>query len=100
MENDKVQFRGEAEKRASHVLDQMRLGGINTSELARRGLQEKLRETLSNEEKVTLHRRYQQGELSEAVAEILIGDGLEEIEREREAIEEATELDTDGFFQG
>lgn len=97
--NDKIQFRGEAEKEASKVVDQMRLGGINISELARRGLQEKLRETLSDEEKITLHQRYKEGELSEKVAEILIGDALDEIDREREAFKEATELDTSGIFQ-
>lgn len=59
--NDKIQFRGETEKEASQVVDQMRLGGINISELARQGLQEKLRETLSDEEKIELHRRYKQG---------------------------------------
>lgn len=97
--NDKIQFRGEAEKEATQILDQMRLGGINISELARRGLQDKLRETLSDEEKITLHQRYKEDELAEEVAEILLGDALEEIEREREAFEEAAELDTTGIFQ-
>ncbi|GAB7019354.1 hypothetical protein [Halostagnicola bangensis] len=97
--NDKIQFRGKTEKEATQIVDQMRLGGINTSELARQGLQEKLRETLSDEEKITLHQRYKQGELSEEIAEILLGDALEEIERERTAFEEASELDTTGIFQ-
>ncbi|WP_123620127.1 hypothetical protein [Halorubrum sp. CSM-61] len=97
--NDKIQFRGEAEKEASQVVDQMRLGGINISELARQGLQEKLRETLSDEEKITLHQRYKQGELSEEAVEILLGDALEDIERERDAFTEATELDRTGVFQ-
>lgn len=97
--NDKIQFRGEAEKEASRIVDEMRLGGINISELARQGLQQMLRETLSEEEKIELHQRYKQGEISEEVAQILIGDGLEEIEREREAFEDAMELDTSGVFQ-
>ena len=65
---------GETEKTASQIVDQIRLGGINVSELARQGLQEKLREVLSDEVKITLHQRYTQGELSEEVAEILLGD--------------------------
>jgi hypothetical protein len=97
--NDKIQFRGEAEKEASQVVDQMRLGGINISELARQGLQEKLREVLSDEEKITLHQRYKEGELSGDVAEILLGDAFDEIEREREAFEEAADLDRTGVFQ-
>jgi len=40
--NDKIQFRGGEEKRASQLLSEMRLGGINISELAREGLKEKL----------------------------------------------------------
>lgn len=98
-ENDKIQFRGAAEKQASQLVDQMRLGGINVSELAREGLKEKLRESLSDDEKITLHQRYEAGEISEEVAEVLIGDGIEEIERERVAFEEAASLDTDGVFQ-
>ena len=97
--NDKIQFRGEAEKEATQVVDQMRLGGINISELARQGLREKLREALSDEEKITLHQQYKQGDLSKDVAEILLDDSLEEIERERNAFEEASELDTTGVFQ-
>jgi hypothetical protein len=97
--NDKIQFRGEAEKEATQVVDEMRLGGINISELARQGLREKLQEALSEEEKITLHRRYKQGEVSGDVAEILLDDDLAEIERERSAFEEATELDTTGVYQ-
>lgn len=97
--NDKVQFRGETEKAASKVVDQIRLGGINVSELAREGLKEKLRETLSDEEKIEIHRRYEQGEISEEVAEVLIGDDIAEIEREADAFEDAMELDTSGVYQ-
>jgi ribosomal 50S subunit-associated protein YjgA (DUF615 family) len=96
--NDKIQFRGESEKEATQVVDQMRLGGINISELARQGLREKLREALSDEEKITLHQRYKQGDISGDVAEILLDDGVEEIERERNAFEEASKLDTTGVF--
>ncbi len=97
--SDKIQFRGKTEKEASKVVDQIRLGGINISELARQGLQEKLRETLSDEEKIEIHQRYEQGEISDEVAEVLIGDGLEEIQREKEAFEDAMELDTSGVYQ-
>lgn len=97
--NDKIQFRGAAEKRAGHTLDQMRLGGINLSELAREGLKEKLRESLSDEEKIQIHQRYTQGDLPEDVAQILIGDTLEEIERETATFADAMDLDTDGMYQ-
>ncbi|WP_277543310.1 hypothetical protein [Haloarcula laminariae] len=97
--NDKIQFRGEVEKEATQIVDQMRLGGINISELARQGLREKLREALSDEEKIKLHQRYEQGELSDDVADVLLGDAIDEIERERKAFEEAAELDTTDMLQ-
>lgn len=99
MRNDKIQFRGAAEKQAGHTLDQMRLGGINLSELAREGLKEKLRESLSDEERIQIHQRYTQGDIPDDVARILIGDAIEEIERETAAFADATELDTDGMYQ-
>jgi hypothetical protein len=98
-QNDKIQFRGAAEKEATQVVDQLRLGGINISELARQGLREKLREALSDEEKITLHQQYKQGDLTDDVAEILLCDALEEIDREQAAFEAATELDTTGVYQ-
>ena len=97
--NDKIQVRGRAEKEATQIVDQLRLGGINISELARQGLAEKLRETLSDEERITLHQQYKDGELSDDAARILLGDAIEEIDREREAFQEATELDTTDVFQ-
>ncbi|WP_248516282.1 hypothetical protein [Salinarchaeum laminariae] len=97
--NDKIQFRGEAEKEASQVVDQLRLGGINISELARQGLQKKLRETLSDEEKIQIHQQYKNEEITPEVAEVLIGDGLEEIQREKAAFQEAMELDTSEMLQ-
>jgi hypothetical protein len=97
--SDKIQFRGEAEKEASHLVDQLRLGGINISELARQGLREKLREALSDEEKIKLHQLYKRGEVSDEVAKILLRDALEEIDREQAAIADAIELDTDGVYQ-
>lgn len=97
--NDKIEFRAETEKKAAQVVDQLRVGGINISELARKGFRDNLRETLTDEEKIALHQRYKNGDLSEEVAKVLIGDGIEDIEREREAFEAAKEIDTDGFFR-
>jgi len=97
--NDKIQFRGKTEKEASKLIDELRLGGVNISELARQGLREKLRETLSDEERAKIHYQYVQGEISEEVANILIGDALIEIDRERSAFEEAAALGTDGVYQ-
>lgn len=97
--SDKIQFRGAKEKEAAQAVDALRLGGVNVSELAREGLGEMLRRTLSDEERVEIHRRYERGEISEEAARVLLGDALDEIERERDAFAEAMELDTDGVFR-
>lgn len=97
--DETIQFRAGSEKRAADVVDEMRLGGINVSELAREGLREMLRRTLSDEDKIRIHQRYEAGEIDEEVARVLIGDALDEIADDRVAFEEAMELDTDGVFQ-
>lgn len=97
--NDKIQFRGAREKEALELLDDLRLGGVNASELARQGITEVMRRTLSTEEKIEIHQRYKAGEIEADVARVLLGDDLTQIEREREAFEEAMERDTDGVFQ-
>lgn len=96
---EKIQFRAGSEKRAAEVIDEMRLGGINVSELAREGLREMLRRTLSDEEKIRIHQRYAAGEIDEQIARVLLGDGVDEIEADRKAFEDAMELDTDGVYQ-
>lgn len=97
--DEKVQFRAGAEKKAAEVVDELRLGGINVSELAREGLREMLQRTLSEEDKIRIYRRYKAGELEDEVAGVLLGDELDEIARERAAFKEAIDLDTDGVFQ-
>lgn len=99
-ENDKIQFRGPAEKEALAAVDEVRLGGINASEIARQGVREMLQRTISDEERIKLHQHYKRGDLSEEAARVLLGDALDEIERERDAFASAMELETDGVFQG
>ncbi len=50
------------------------------------------------EERITIYQQYKDGELSDDAAEILLEDTLKEIDREREAFEEAIELDTTDVF--
>jgi len=98
-DDDTIQFRGQPEKEAMEIVDRIRPEEINVSELARQGLQAKLRETLSDDEKIMIHQLYERGALSDDVAAILLGDALDEIEREREAFEAAMGLETTGVFQ-
>lgn len=97
--DDTVQFRAGVEKKAAEVVDDIRLGGINVSELAREGLKEMLQRTLSEEDKIQVYRRYEAGELEDGVVQVLLGDDIDEIARERAAFEEAMDLETNDVFQ-
>lgn len=99
-EKDEIQFRGPAEKEALAAVNDVRLGGINASEIVRQGVREMLQRTISDEERVKLHQRYERGDLGEEAARVLLGDALDEIERERDAFASAMELKTDGVFEG
>lgn len=52
--DDTVQFRAAVETNAADVVTDVRLGGINVSELAREGLKETLQHPLSDEEKIQI----------------------------------------------
>lgn len=80
----------------AEMIDEMRFGGVNVSELARQGLREMLRRTLSDEDRIRLHQRYKAGEIDEDA--VRLGNALDEIEQERAAFENAMDLDTDGIF--
>lgn len=97
--NKKIQFRAGTEKDAAEFLDNIHMGGINTSELAREGLVEMLRRIVSDEDKIQIYEQYSDGEISEDIARTLLGDELEFMEQERQDFEQATELDTDQFLQ-
>jgi pyruvate formate-lyase activating enzyme-like uncharacterized protein len=57
------------------------------------------RRTLSDEEKIEIHRLYTQGTMSEEAARMLLGTELDDIARERDAFEDAMELDMDDIYQ-
>lgn len=69
------------------------------STLARERLQEMLRRALSDEEMIEIHHLYTQGKVSEEVTRMLLGVELDDIARERNAFEDAMELDMDGVYQ-
>ncbi|GAA0250608.1 hypothetical protein GCM10009000_078690 [Halobacterium noricense] len=97
--NKKIQFRAGAEKDAAEVLNNVHMGGINTSELAREGLIEMLRRITTDEDKIAIYEQYSRGEISEDIARTLLGDELDHMAEERRDFEQATQLDTDQFFQ-
>ena len=93
-----IQFRAGAEKEAAELLDEIQLGGVNVSELARVGLVEMLRQSLDDEDEIAVYERYSRGEVDEAVARVLLGDKIDHIEAETEAFDSATERDSSTFL--
>jgi len=59
--DDTIKFRAGALKEAAGELDAIHLGGINISELARAGLADMLRRSMTDEDKITLYERYKAG---------------------------------------
>lgn len=96
--DDTIKFRAGALKEAAAALDSVHLGGINISELARTGLAEMLRRTMTDEDKITLYERYSDGEISEAATRLLLGDEFDMLEEDIEAFAAAAEDDTSRYL--
>ena len=93
-----IQFRAGAEKEAAELLDEIHIDGVNVSELARVGLVEMLRQSLDEQDKIAVYERYSRGEISEDVAQVLLGEKLDRMEEEKESFEAAMERDTSEFL--
>lgn len=93
-----IQFRAGAEKEAAELLDEIHIGGVNVSELARVGLVEMLRRSLDERDEIAVYERYSRGEIDEDVARVLLGEKIDEMQEEREAFEAALERDTSSFL--
>ncbi|ERH12477.1 MAG: hypothetical protein J07HB67_01496 [halophilic archaeon J07HB67] len=96
--DETIQFRAGAEKEATELLDEIHLGGINVSELARAGLVEMLRQSLDERDEITVYERYSRGEVDEETARVLLGEKIDRMERERTSFKAATERDTSEFL--
>jgi hypothetical protein len=93
-----IQFRAGAEKEAAELLDEIHIGGVNVSELARVGLVEMLRQSLDEQDEIAVYERYSRGEISEDVARVLLGEKIERMEEEKASFETAMERDTAEFL--
>jgi len=98
--DETMQFRAGAEKEAAVLLDEIHTGGVNVGELARVGLVEMLRQSLDDQDKITMYERYSGGEIDEDVARVLLGEKLDRIQEEKESFEAAMERDTSEFLTG
>ncbi len=93
-----IQFRAGAEKEAAELLDEIHIGGVNVSELARVGLVEMLRRSVDEQDEIAVYERYSRGDINEDVAHVLLGEKIDRMEAERESFEAAMERDTSEFL--
>jgi len=93
-----IQFRAGAEKEAAELLDEIHIGGVNVSELARVGLVEMLRRSLDEQDEIAVYERYSRGDIDEEVARVLLGDKIDQMKEEKDAFESAMERDTSSFL--
>ena len=96
--DDTIKFRAGALKEAANELDAIHLGGINISELARAGLTEMLRRTMTDEDKITLYERYKAGEISEDATRLLLGEEFDLLQEDSQAFARAAEDDTSQYL--
>jgi hypothetical protein len=96
--DDTVKFRAGPLKEAATELDSVHLGGINISELAREGLTQMLRRTMTDDDKIAIYERYSAGDLSEDAARVLLGEEFDLLQEDIDAFREATEDDTSDYL--
>lgn len=96
--DDTIKFRAGTLKEAANELDSIHLGGINISELARAGLTEMLRRTMTDEDKIALYEHYKEDEISEAATRLLLGDEFDMLEEDIEEFAAAAEEDTSQYL--
>ncbi|ELZ37433.1 MULTISPECIES: hypothetical protein [Halorubrum] len=96
--DDTIKFRAGALKEAAGELDAIHLGGINISELARAGLADMLRRTMTDEDKITLYERYKAGEISEEATRLLLGEEFDLLQEDIEEFAAAAEDDTSQYL--
>ena len=97
--DDTIKFRAGSIKEAAHALDEVRLGGVNISELARAGLTEMLRRSMSDEDKIRVYEQYRNGGMSEDAARVLLGEEFDLMQDDIEAFRDAVEaIDTSEYL--
>lgn len=97
--DDVLQFRGQEVGEAVELLTELRVGGVNKSELAREGLRELLHEVTTPDEKAEIYAMLERGEVERDVARVFLGDELDTMEADATEVTEALEDDTSDLVQ-
>lgn len=96
--DDTIKFRAGPLKEGATELDSVHLGGINISALAREGLTQMLRRTMTEDDKMRIYERYSAGDLSEDAARVLLGDEFDLLQEDIDAFREAAADDTSDYL--
>lgn len=96
--DDRIRFRARNEKEAAEQLDDIHLGGINRSELAREGLAMMLQQVATDEDKIRIYEAYQNDEIPAQVAETILGDDLTTLQADTDEFHDAAEEDTSQYL--
>lgn len=96
--DDTIKFRAGALKEAAGELDTIHLGGINISELARAGLTDMLRRTMTDEDKIALYERYKADEISKEATRLLLGEEFDLLQEDIEEFAGAAKDDTSQYL--
>jgi hypothetical protein len=96
--DDTIKFRAGPLKEAAAELDSVHLGGLNISELAREGLTQMLRRSMTDDDKIAIYERFSDGDLSEDAARMLLGDEFDVLQEDIDAFREAVEDDTSDYL--
>jgi len=97
--NSPIQFRPGEVGEALDQLSDLRREGINKSEIAREGMKQVIQEVTTPEEKAMVYARFQEGEISEDVARVFLGDDLDTMQADAEAVHVAIEDDTSDLVE-
>ena len=98
MSEDTVQFRSKPIKEVLESIKEMRVGGLNESEVGREAIKRLMPEILSDEEKMEMYEMYERDEISEDALRVALGDGFDDIKRMMEDTKEMAEADTSQYL--
>ena len=98
MSEDVVQFRSKPIKEVLESLKEMRVGGLNESEVGREAIKRLMPEILSDEEKIELYEMYDRDEISKDALRIALGDDFDEMKKMMEDTKEMAEEDTSQYL--
>jgi hypothetical protein len=98
MSEDTVQFRSKPIKEVLESLKEIRVGGLNESEVGREAVARLIPEILSDREKIELYEMYERNEISEDAVRIALGDDFDEMERMIEDTSEMAKKDTSRYL--